>query len=72
MEWLGENWIWVVAIGAMGAMHLFGHRGGHGGSGSGGGCCGGGGHKHDKAAGGCGDKKTDHGKDLALKDASRD
>ncbi|MBL4692716.1 MAG: hypothetical protein JKY92_05240 [Magnetovibrio sp.] len=35
MNWLSENWILVVALGAMGGMHLFGHSKG------GGGCCGG-------------------------------
>lgn len=40
MEWLQQNWFWVVVIGAFIAMHLFGH-GGHGG-----GCGGGhGGHQ---------------------------
>ena len=39
MEWLAENWIFVLLVGGMGAMHLFGH--GHGGHG---------GHKHGKAA----------------------
>jgi hypothetical protein len=28
MEWLSENWVLALAIGAMAAMHLFGH--GHG------------------------------------------
>lgn len=28
MEWLSENWVLVLAIGAMAGMHLFGH--GHG------------------------------------------
>ncbi len=44
MEWLSENWIWLLLFGGMGAMHLFGHRhgGGGGGRGGGGGCCGGG------------------------------
>lgn len=56
MEWLGENWIWVVLFGAMGAMHLFGHgKGGHG-KGAGHGCCGGAGH--GAADGGCGDKQA--------------
>ena len=32
MEWLGQNWVWVLFIGAFIAMHLFGH-GGHGGHG---------------------------------------
>ena len=38
MEWLTENWILVLVIGGMAAMHLFGHR--HGGG------RGHGGHKH--------------------------
>ena len=29
MEWLANNWIWIVAIAAIFAMHGFGH-GGHG------------------------------------------
>lgn len=39
MQWLGENWIWVVVIAAFMGMHLFGHggHGGHGGDGSSGG-----------------------------------
>ena len=38
MEWLAQNWIWVVFFVLFIGMHLFGH-GGHGGRG--GGCCGG-------------------------------
>lgn len=38
MEWLTQNWLWVVIFAGFVAMHLFGH-GGHGGHGSGG--CGG-------------------------------
>ena len=30
MEWLRQNWVWVLFIAAFLAMHLFGH-GGHGG-----------------------------------------
>ena len=30
MEWLSENWVLALAIGAMAAMHLFGHGHGHG------------------------------------------
>lgn len=45
MQWLAENWIWVVVIAAFIGMHLFGH-GGHGGHGSGG--CGGGNRPKDK------------------------
>ena len=29
MDWLQSNWIWIVLVGTMIAMHLFGH-GGHG------------------------------------------
>lgn len=32
MEWLSENWVFVLFAGAMVAMHAFGH-GGHGGHG---------------------------------------
>lgn len=32
MEWFSENWVWVLFIGGMIAMHMFGH-GGHGGHG---------------------------------------
>jgi hypothetical protein len=46
MEWLTQNWFWVLVFVAFIAMHMFGHgghgRGGHGGHG--GGC--GGGHRH--------------------------
>lgn len=33
MEWLSDNWVFLVVAAAMMAMHLFGHRGhgGHGG-----------------------------------------
>lgn len=42
MEWLAQNWVWVVIFVLFIGMHLFGH-GGHGGHGGrGGGCCGGG------------------------------
>ena len=34
MEWLSENWVFLLVVVAMAAMHLFGH-GGHGGHGSG-------------------------------------
>jgi len=34
MEWLAENWFWVVIGVAFIAMHMFGH-GGHGGHGGG-------------------------------------
>ena len=33
MDWLAQNWIWVLFGIAFVAMHLFGH-GGHGGHGS--------------------------------------
>lgn len=32
MEWLSENWFWVLIVVVFIAMHLFGH-GGHGGHG---------------------------------------
>lgn len=35
MEWLSENWVWVLIGVAFVAMHKFGH-GGHGGHGGGG------------------------------------
>ncbi len=31
MEWLSQNWFWVVVFVAFFAMHLFGHGGGCGG-----------------------------------------
>lgn len=37
MEWLAQNWVWVVIFVLFIGMHLLGH-GGHGGRG--GGCCG--------------------------------
>lgn len=33
MNWLGSNWIWIVAVAGILALHLFGH--GHGGHGAG-------------------------------------
>lgn len=42
MDWLVQNWVWVVVFAVFIWMHLFGH-GGHGGRGGHGGCCGGGG-----------------------------
>ena len=30
MEWLSQNWIWLIVVVLFFAMHLFGH-GGHGG-----------------------------------------
>lgn len=30
MDWLAQNWVWVLVFAAFIAMHLFGH-GGHGG-----------------------------------------
>ena len=38
MDWLVQNWIWVLVFAVFIGMHMFGH-GGHGGHG---GCCGGG------------------------------
>ena len=37
MEWLAQNWVWVLFFAGFIAMHMFGH-GGHGGHG---GHCGG-------------------------------
>jgi hypothetical protein len=34
MDWLSQNWIWVLVFAAFIGMHLFGH-GGHGGHGGG-------------------------------------
>ena len=48
MDWLTQNWIWIVIFGLFIGMHLFGH-GGHGGRG--GGCCGGGGDDQKPADG---------------------
>ncbi|HEX9753360.1 MAG TPA: hypothetical protein VGA46_07940 [Methyloceanibacter sp.] len=33
MQWVLDNWVWILLGGGMVAMHLFGH-GGHGGHGS--------------------------------------
>ncbi len=44
MEWLAQNWVWLV-FGI--AMVFVMRRGGRGGRGGGGGCCGGGGHGPD-------------------------
>jgi len=41
MDWLAQNWVWVVVFVVFIGMHLFGH-GGHGDRGGRGGCCGGG------------------------------
>ncbi len=32
MEWFSQNWVWVLFVAGMIAMHMFGH-GGHGGHG---------------------------------------
>ncbi len=45
MEWLTQNWFWVLIFVAFIGMHMFGH-GGHGGHGGHRGGCGGG-HRHD-------------------------
>lgn len=34
MEWLAQNWVWVLFFAGFIAMHMFGH-GGHGGHGGG-------------------------------------
>ena len=36
MEWFSQNWVWLLFVAAMIAMHMFGH-GGHGGQGGHGG-----------------------------------
>lgn len=41
MQWLAENWVWIVVFIVFVGMHMFGHgghggRGGHGGHGGGG------------------------------------
>jgi len=46
MEWLSQNWVWVLFAVGMIAMHMFGH-GGHGGHGAHRGH--GGGSDHDDA-----------------------
>ena len=60
MDWLTQNWIWVVFFALFIGMHLFGH-GGHGGHGGG---CGGGRHGHDQEPAGGerpdGDKPQGH------------
>ena len=35
MEWFSQNWVWVLFVAGMTAMHMFGHGGhaGHGGHG---------------------------------------
>lgn len=35
MDWLAQNWVWVLVFAAFIGMHLFGH-GGHGGHSGGG------------------------------------
>ena len=49
MQWLSQNWIWVLVFVAFIAMHMFGH-GGHGGCG--------GGHRHGKQNAEPTDEKT--------------
>lgn len=47
MEWLSQNWFWLVIFVIFMAMHLFGHQG-HGGHG--GGCGGGTGEDEGKSS----------------------
>jgi len=42
MDWVSENWFWILVFGFFISMHLFGHSR-HGG------CCGGHGHNHKTA-----------------------
>ncbi|MBN8761892.1 MAG: hypothetical protein J0I63_00855 [Thiobacillus sp.] len=51
MDWLAQNWIWVVFFVLFIGMHLFGH-GGHGGGGHGGHSGHGGGRDEQEPAGG--------------------
>ncbi|SCC94099.1 conserved hypothetical protein [Thiomonas sp. X19] len=53
MEWLSQNWVWVLFFAGMIAMHLFGH-GGHGGHGGGSG----GDHNDHKPAGKDSEQRT--------------
>lgn len=53
MEWLQQNWFWVVVFVAFFAMHLFGH-GGHGRHGGSGGC----GDSHERRPPGMDEKRT--------------
>lgn len=47
MEWLANNWFFVLILAAFVALHFFGHghHGGHGGQSGHGGC---GGHDHGR------------------------
>lgn len=54
MEWLQQNWFWVVVFVAFVGMHLFGH-GGHGGCG--------GGHRHGRDREGDGADQPPLGRD---------
>jgi len=51
MDWLAQNWIWVVFFVLFIGMHLFGH-GGHGGGAHGGHSGHGGGRDEQEPAGG--------------------
>ena len=64
LEFLNNNWLWILLIGSMVLMHL-GHGGGHGGHGGHGGC--GGGHQHsghqhpaEHEATGTADREAEH------------
>lgn len=56
MNWLADNWIWLLLVGGFVTMHLVGHRGG---AGHGGGCCGG--HHSHKGNEGSQSKSADGG-----------
>ena len=58
MQWLNENWTWLLLVIAFVAMHLFGHGGHRGHSAHGG-------RSSRAAAEGCGATKRDDGKDAA-------
>lgn len=48
MDWIAQNWIWIIFAVAFVAMHLFGHRG-RGGCGSG--------HRHSEPKDADGDRR---------------
>jgi len=57
MEWLSQNWVWVLLGIGFAAMHMFGH-GGHGGHGGHEGYGSGAPHEDDKPAGKDGNQRT--------------
>ncbi len=53
MQWLSQNWVWVVVLVAFIAMHMFGH-GAHGGG------CGGGHDQNRQKDESADDKRSSH------------